>query len=184
MGNLSILKMKSLQKTDLAKVNPKDLADDIENVEGDEVKPEDLPLKKRIFYATMVKTFGNVSQACMLANIKRATYRKWLKEDPKFAELINGGDFEDRLLDFAESKLAQKIQDGDIIAILFTLKTRGKKRGYIEGNSSAPPQDPNKIPTWFDEPKKELPAGNPNQKYEEAEIVNENNPTSLDEKAA
>lgn len=176
--------MKPLQKTDLSKVNPEDLANDIENTVGDEVKPEDLPLKKRIFYATMVKTFGNVSQACMLAGIKRATYRIWLKEDADFAQLINGGDFEDRLLDFAESKLAQKIQEGDIIAILFTLKTKGKKRGYIEGNSLPPKHDENKIPTWFDQPQKELPDTGKKSNYEEAEIINENNSTTVDEKTA
>lgn len=138
------------------------------------IKPEDLPLRKRIFYAAMIKSFGNISQACQVAGIKRATYRKWLKDDPAFYELIEGGDFEERLLDFAESKLVNKLNEGDIIAILFTLKTKGKRRGYIEGNHVPPKEDMNKIPTWFDAPPKaELPESEKGKFIEDAEITEE-----------
>jgi len=36
------------------------------------------------------------------------------------------------LLDLAESKLIQNIQEQDTTSILFYLKTQGKKRGYVE----------------------------------------------------
>ena len=38
----------------------------------------------------------------------------------------------ERMLDFAESKLWEKIRDGDNTMIIFFLKTQGKARGYIE----------------------------------------------------
>lgn len=148
------------------------LLQDPESIQGSEVKAEDLPLKKRIFYAAMIKTMGNISQSCMVAGIKRVTYRKWLHNDPAFYELIEGGDFQERLLDFAESKLVDKINSGDIIAILFFLKTKGKKRGYIEGNALPPPSDIDKTPTWFDEPK-QLATPAKQIGFEEAVIISE-----------
>ncbi len=38
----------------------------------------------------------------------------------------------ERLVDFAESKLIENIRKGKETSIIFTLKTLGKKRGYIE----------------------------------------------------
>lgn len=41
-------------------------------------------------------------------------------------------DEKESLLDLAESKLIQNIQDQDTTSIIFYLKTQGKKRGYVE----------------------------------------------------
>lgn len=41
-------------------------------------------------------------------------------------------DARERTLDLAEAKLIQQINDGNMTAIIFYLKTQGKKRGYIE----------------------------------------------------
>ncbi len=52
------------------------------------------------------------------------------------------------MLDFAESKLYQKIKDGDNTAILFYLKCQGKERGYIEHHElSGPGGGPIKVDT-------------------------------------
>ena len=41
-------------------------------------------------------------------------------------------DVEESLLDLSESKLLENIQNNDNTCIIFHLKTKGKKRGYIE----------------------------------------------------
>ena len=39
---------------------------------------------------------------------------------------------DESMLDFAESKLIEHINNNDITSLIFFLKTKGKKRGYIE----------------------------------------------------
>jgi len=53
-----------------------------------------------------------------------------MKEDAEFAQGIK--DAFEAVLDNVESKLLSKINDGDVTSLIFFLKTRGKKRGYVE----------------------------------------------------
>ena len=62
----------------------------------------------------------------------RSTYYKWLKEDEDFKIEVESVEPKELFLDFTESKLVEKINTGDTTAIIFTLKTKGKSRGYIE----------------------------------------------------
>lgn len=76
------------------------------------------------------KNFGNVSATCDKLGIDRSTFNKWRKKYPQFDELIDNTD--EFCIDFAESKLLQAIGEGNLTAVIFYLKTKGKKRGYIE----------------------------------------------------
>lgn len=78
----------------------------------------------------MINTFGNVSEVCKQMNISRQTFYNYYNNDLEFKTQID--DIKNIALDFVESKLIGKIKDGDIVAILFYLKTQGKKRGYVE----------------------------------------------------
>lgn len=89
-------------------------------------------IRKKAFIETFKKTFGNVSQTCKVLELDRSTYYKWLKEDEDFKNEIESVEPKELFLDFTESKLVEKINTGDTTAIIFTLKTKGKSRGYIE----------------------------------------------------
>jgi hypothetical protein len=65
-----------------------------------------------------------VQIACEKAGIGRATYYRWRKEDPKFAEKADQALQEGSLLvnDMAESQLMSAIRDKNLTAIIFWLK--------------------------------------------------------------
>ena len=73
---------------------------------------------------------GIVSRACNDANISRTTHYEWIENDPNYARAVN--DIGETALDVVESELFRQIKDGNVTAIIFYLKTKGKKRGYIE----------------------------------------------------
>lgn len=86
--------------------------------------------KKQKFLEAYEKSMCNVTAACKATNTSRNTYYKWLHEDEKFANACQ--DAEDSNLDYAETKLMASIRDNNLTAIIFYLKTKGKKRGYVE----------------------------------------------------
>ena len=81
------------------------------------------------FLEVYASKMGNVSKACKAANISRQTFYDWMK-DSDFAGQVDA--VREGLLDFAEHQLLSNIRDGKTAEILFYLKTKGKKRGYIE----------------------------------------------------
>lgn len=90
--------------------------------------------RKRISNTQIASTFAkkgcNVSATCTALGIDRSTFYEWRKNDQKLDAMLN--DESESIIDFTESKLIEKINDGDLTAIIFMLKTRGKNRGYIE----------------------------------------------------
>ena len=88
------------------------------------------PNKKKKFLEIFKSKACNISISCDAVGINRSTYYEWMKKDKKFSSLII--EHQEGLLDFTESKLMQNISKGKEASIFFHLKTRGKKRGYIE----------------------------------------------------
>lgn len=86
--------------------------------------------KKKKAIEILKQKAGNVTLTTEALKISRAIFYVWKKEDPEFAQAVE--DIEEGLIDFAESKLMKKINDDDNTAIIFFLKTKGRKRGYIE----------------------------------------------------
>lgn len=76
------------------------------------------------------KNLGNISLACKATKISRQTFYNYMESDADFKARVDA--VNEVALDFAESALFKQIQSGDTTAIIFFLKTKGKKRGYIE----------------------------------------------------
>ena len=85
--------------------------------------------KKRKFIKHLTENLGNVSKACKERKISRQTYYRWL-EDEEFEVAVR--DAEESLLDESEFQLMNAIKSGNLTAIIFHLKTKGRKRGYVE----------------------------------------------------
>lgn len=86
--------------------------------------------KQRTFLKHFKEGLGIISYACDATGIARRTYYNWIERDPKFKEACD--EVAESLIDKVESKLLTKINDEDLTAIIFYLKTKGKKRGYVE----------------------------------------------------
>jgi len=87
---------------------------------------------KKAMIEAMEKSLGIVTTACKNVGIERSTHYTWMANDPEYSKAIK--DIDDIALDFSESNLHKRIQKGDTTAIIFHLKTKGKKRGYGDSN--------------------------------------------------
>jgi len=87
-------------------------------------------IKKESMLQALEKSLGVVTVACKQSDTPRSTYYKWLKEDVEFSKAVK--EIENIALDFAESQLHSQMRDGNTSATIFYLKTKGKKRGYVE----------------------------------------------------
>lgn len=87
-----------------------------------------IPIEKIL--AAYEKKAANLSATATALGVSRQTLYTWKSQYPELKEKM--ADVEESLLDFTESKLLEAIQAGNLTAIIFHLKTKGKERGYIE----------------------------------------------------
>jgi predicted transcriptional regulator len=73
---------------------------------------------------------GNLSAVARRLNVTRATVYNYVKRWKTVEDAIE--EEKQGMLDFTENQLFKQVQAGNITAIIFTLKTLGKSRGYIE----------------------------------------------------
>lgn len=103
--------------------------------------------KKEAMLKALEKTLGIVTSACTLSKVSRSQHYHWMKVDPEYKQSVR--DLENIALDFAESHLHELIKDGSPAATIFFLKTKGKRRGYVETTSIEVTEK--KPLTWMDE---------------------------------
>ena len=92
-------------------------------------RPNTEQYKARMLKA-LEASLGVVTVAARTAGLPRERHYDLLKRDPVYAAQVAAID--DVTIDFAESQLHKQIKDGNTAATIFYLKTKGKRRGYIE----------------------------------------------------
>jgi ethanolamine utilization microcompartment shell protein EutL len=111
-------------------------------------KKDKTDMKKELMLKCLKQSMGIVSHACEKADTARASHYEWYNSDPDYAAQVDA--INESCIDFAESKLMElingakhevatakgevlQVQDGpNPTACIFYLKTKGKKRGYVE----------------------------------------------------
>tara|TARA_R100001163_G_C5041204_1_gene179309 strand:+ start:421 stop:774 length:354 start_codon:yes stop_codon:yes gene_type:complete len=86
-------------------------------------------LKNNLINA-LEKHLGVVTSACKEVKCNRSTFYKYYNNDSKFRDKVD--ELQNVALDFVESKLFNQIHNDNPTSTIFYLKTKGKKRGYIE----------------------------------------------------
>lgn len=76
------------------------------------------------------KKAGNVSDAARALKVTRRALYKRIDDSEELQQVLK--DARETLVDVAESQLLKQIKRGNTAAIIFTLKTQGKERGYVE----------------------------------------------------
>ena len=85
---------------------------------------------KKAIVEALQKTLGVVTPALEITGVGRTTFYEWLKKDSDFKDQVES--IGERSIDYVESKLFEQITEGNTTATIFFLKTKGKKRGYVE----------------------------------------------------
>lgn len=76
------------------------------------------------------KSGGNVTKAARALGITRWALQKRIGKNKELQQLVI--DARETMVDLAEGQLKSQVRQGNITAIIFTLKTLGKERGYVE----------------------------------------------------
>ena len=94
------------------------------------MKSNKIEQTKKALLEALEKTLGIVTTACKVVGVQRGTFYRYYNEDKDFAKAVK--EIENVVLDFAESQLHKQIKDNNTSSTIFYLKTKGKKRGYVE----------------------------------------------------
>lgn len=94
------------------------------------IRAKQVAARKTKVLKALEASLGIVTKACKNAGLDRSTFYKYINEDDEFAAKVQ--DIEDVALDFVEDKLLTNIKNYDTTATIFYLKTKGKRRGYVE----------------------------------------------------
>ena len=76
------------------------------------------------------KSNGYISHAAKILGVSHSAVSKRIRKSEKLQEILE--EKRNEMIEFAENKLFELVKEGNITAIIFTLKTLGKDRGWTE----------------------------------------------------
>lgn len=89
----------------------------------------------------LLKNYGNVSAAAKALGVDHSTLFHALKKHERLQAARR--EAEEQTLDLAENSLVTAVKNCEAWAVCFLLKTKGRKRGYVERRElSGPDGDP------------------------------------------
>lgn len=90
-----------------------------------------IEIKQKLMIESLRKCKGLVTYACEAAGICRYTHYDWLKKYPDYVQAVD--EIDNFVLDKIEESSLRMIEEGKTPAMnIFYLKTKGKRRGFIE----------------------------------------------------
>ncbi len=87
-------------------------------------------LKRQAIVEALQKMQGNVSAAARQLGVSREYLSRTIAKNEALKEIVE--DARQSMVDNAESALNRAVINGEAWAVCFTLKTQGRKRGYVE----------------------------------------------------
>lgn len=78
----------------------------------------------------LIQTDGNITEAAKGLGVTRQALHLRIRDNEALQAVCK--DAREALCDLAESAARQQIREGNTAIIIFTLKTLGKERGYVE----------------------------------------------------
>lgn len=87
-------------------------------------------LTEKAVAAKITEAKGNVAAVARAFGVSRQAVSQYIARHPKLQEATTTA--REEMLDNAESKLYSEMMAGNTAALIFFLKTQGKRRGYIE----------------------------------------------------
>lgn len=88
----------------------------------------ELSTEQKQFLELLEKTLGNVTQSLDKTGTPRWVFDEWMEE---YLFRSRYEEIQEKTIDYVENKLIQQINEGNLQAITFYLKTKGKNRGYV-----------------------------------------------------
>lgn len=86
--------------------------------------------RQRLFLHALVCSYWNPSVAAKRVNVSNTTLKRWLAQDPEFAELVN--EIEQHKDNFIEENFMRLVDAGDPAVVMHAARTRLRGRGYGE----------------------------------------------------